>query len=193
MTEYKILLGALATVIALGSYVPYIRDIVRGRTKPHAFSWFVWALLTGIGFVAQVVEGGGAGAWVTGVSAVVDVVIVVLALKKGQKNFHAFDWIALAGALLALALWRATRDPTGSVILISISDAVGFLPTFRTGYARPNEETALLFVLSAVKYVIGIVALEHFSIATWFYPASLVVMNGLFVSMLFARRRTRRG
>ncbi len=82
--EYKIFLGYLAVIIGIVSYVPYITNIFRGKTKPHAFSWLVWSVLTGIAFAAQVVEHGGAGSWITGSTALTCVVIFILALFKGN-------------------------------------------------------------------------------------------------------------
>ena len=49
-------LGGVATAIALAGYVPYFRDLHRGATKSHAFSWLVWAVLIGIAFAGQVAD-----------------------------------------------------------------------------------------------------------------------------------------
>src|SRR5580698_5703228 len=62
----KEILGASAILIGCISYVPYFRTIFSGKTKPHAFSWLVWGILTAIAFGGQIVGKGGAGAWVTG-------------------------------------------------------------------------------------------------------------------------------
>ena len=84
--NYKIILGAVAVVINFIGYVPYFRDIFRGATKPHVFSWFVWGLVTGIVFFAQLAKGGGAGAWVTGLSSFFCLVIACLAFFRGEKE-----------------------------------------------------------------------------------------------------------
>jgi hypothetical protein len=69
--DYKTILGLVATGIAFVSYLPYFRDILANRTKPHAFSWLVWASLTGISFFGQLAVGAGPGAWVMGFTAAV--------------------------------------------------------------------------------------------------------------------------
>ena len=189
MIDYKIILGVLAILIGLISYVPYFRNIFSGRTKPHAFSWFVWAILTGIAFAAQVVEHGGAGAWVTGFTAFICFVVFLLALYKGKRDFPLFDWLCLVSAFVAMGLWWYAKDPTGSVILITITDALAFLPTFRKGYYKPREETATTFALSATKFFVALFALEAFTFVTVLYPASLVIMNGAFVVLLCVRRK----
>lgn len=185
----KTALGIIATLMALVSYVPYIRNIFSGKTKPHSFSWLVWGSLTAIAFVGQVSEKGGPGAWVTGFTACVSFFIFAAALKYGEKEITRSDWLSLIGAALALVLWLLTNQPLLAMVLITVIDALGFYPTFRKSYAKPYEETALTFALSAIKFVISIIALENLQVVTWLYPASLVLMNGIFVVMLLIRRR----
>jgi len=57
--DYKVILGTVAVVMALYSYVPYIKDIFAGKTKPHAFTWLIWGLLTSIAFFGQMADRGG--------------------------------------------------------------------------------------------------------------------------------------
>ncbi len=189
MLGYKVVLGVIAVLIALAGYVPYFRDIFRGKTKPHAFSWLIWASLTGIAFFGQIFDKGGAGAWVTGFTALVSFVIFILAIGRGEKNITSSDKWSLGGAVIALVLWFLTHNPLGSVILITLIDALGFYPTFRKSYYKPDEETMLTFFLSGLKFVIAIIALENYSVVTYLYPASLVLMNFIFVGLLVVRRR----
>lgn len=185
----KALLGVLAVVIGFIGYAPYFRDIFRGKTKPHAFSWLVWGVLTGIAFVGQVVSDGGAGAWVTGFTAVICLAIFILALSKGKRDFPVVDWISLAGAGFALLLWFLTEDPLAAVILVSVIDALGFIPTYRKSYIRPSEETLFTYNMSSLKFVVGLFALESYSLVTVLYPLSLIVTNTVFVILLITRRK----
>ncbi len=190
--DWKAVLGVVATVIALLSYIPYLKDVARRSTKPHAFSWLVWALLTAVGFAGQLSEGAGAGAWVTGVTAGACFVIFIAALFRGEKNITGFDWGCLVLSLGSIPLWIITDSPFFSVILITIIDFLGFLPTFRKAYARPYEETLAPYLIGAVKFLFGVIALDTISIVTALYPLSLVVANGAFVVMV-CHRRTRLG
>lgn len=189
MILMKAFLAVLAVVVAVIGYIPYFRDVFQNKTKPHLFSWFVWGLLTSIAFVAQVIDGAGAGSWVTGSSALFCFVVAGFAFKRGTHSFPVSDWIAFGSALVAILLWVLTKSPVLSVVLITIADGIGFIPTFRKGFAKPNEETVSLYVLAAVKFLIGLFALSAYSLTTWLYPASLVLTNMLFVALLLVRRR----
>lgn len=187
--NYRDILGFLAVVIAFVGYVPYFRDILANKTKPHAFSWLVWGILTGIAFFGQVAGKAGPGAWVTGFTAVICLIIFVFGLVKGRKNIVFVDWLSLLGAGIALFLWFLTKEPLLSVILITIIDALAFFPTFRKSFMKPSEETATTYSLSGLKFVLSIFALNKISIITALYPLSLVLMNWIFVGMLIMRRK----
>lgn len=185
----KLILGVIAIVIGFIGYVPYFRNIASGKTKPHAFTWLVWGILTGIAFAGQVSSGGGFGTWVTGFTAVLCVIIFLFALWKGTKDFPLVDWLSFLGAGIGLILWAVTKSPLAAIVLVTIIDALGFIPTFRKSYSHPNEETAFTYTMSGLKFIFGIAALNQLSPITVIYPASLVLTNLLFVAMVQVRRQ----
>jgi len=189
MLEYKVILGIIAVVISIIAYIPYFRNIFLGKTKPHAFSWLVWASLTGIAFFAQVFDKGGPGAWVTGFTAIASFTIFFLALKKGERNITSSDKWSLFGAGCALVLWFITSNALLSIILIILIDALGFYPTFRKSYHKPHEETVITFFLAGLKFAIALVALQNYSVVTYLYPGFLVVVNLVFVGWVLIRRK----
>jgi hypothetical protein len=72
------LLGLLPALIGVVSYAFYVRDILKGRTKPDGASWLIWGVLATIAFAAQFLSGGGAGAWITAFTALVCIAIATL-------------------------------------------------------------------------------------------------------------------
>ncbi|HAU98632.1 MAG: hypothetical protein UX04_C0002G0222 [Microgenomates group bacterium GW2011_GWF2_45_18] len=185
----KEILGAIATVIALISYIPYIRDILSDKTKPHVFTWLIWGTLTLIGFLGQLSGNAGPGAWPSGLTTILCFLIFVLALKKGSKNIVALDVLMLLGAIASLFLWFFVKQPTLAIILVVMTDAMGFVPTVRKSWHKPQEETLSAFVLSAIKHFISLFAIRSYSLITTLYPAYLVIANILFISLLVSRRK----
>ena len=72
---------------------------------------------------------------------------------------------------------------------MTLVDTIVFAPTYRKAYLKPQEETASLFVLSTIKYLISIFALTSFNLTTALFPVALVISNAGFVVLLVLRRR----
>ncbi len=190
MHNLKDIFGLVASVFVIIGPVLYLRGVFNNTVKPHAFSWFVWGATLATGFGIQVSAGAGAGAWSTGIGALSCAVIFFLALKKSDRTFNVFDWACLIGAGCSFVLWRVTNQPTAAAVLLSLTDTLGFLPTFRKGYRRPDEDGLTPFTYGGIGTIFALVALEHVSLATWLYPATIVASNAVFVVMILRRRRT---
>ena len=191
MDLHKELLSALAIALTLIAFIPYLRSVQTGRTKPHIFSWIIWGLATLIIFLAQLADGGGAGAWPIGVSAIASFYVAVLAYARGaDRSITRTDWVFFISALATIPLWILTSDPLSAVIILTVIDVLGFGPTFRKTYIRPHEERISLFAIVGARNLISIAALEHYSLTTVLFPAVLAAICLIFISMVFLRRRS---
>jgi hypothetical protein len=189
-TVLKESLSAAAIVLTFAIFVPYIRSILSGATKPHVFSWVIWALGTFVVFLAQLAGSGGVGAWPIGVSGVITAYIAVLAYRrKTDTSVTRTDWIFLIAALGALPCWLLTADPLAAVVILTAVDLAGFGPTFRSAYVRPHDERMGFYGLAAVRNLLAILALEHYSATTVLFPAAVGLACAVFVVMVGYRRK----
>lgn len=186
---YKEFLSAIAIVITFIAFVPYITSILQNKTQPHAFSWIVWASVTFIIFLAQLADGGGAGAWPIGVSGIITLFVAILAyLKKSDHMIVKKDWLFFIMALTAIPFWYVTSNPLWAVLILTTVDLLGFVPTFRKAYSYPDEEQLTFYILITSRNLIAIVALEHYSLTTILFPAATALACTLFIQMVMYRR-----
>ncbi|NTU77560.1 MAG: hypothetical protein HGA90_07100 [Alphaproteobacteria bacterium] len=190
--ETKELFGVLSVVVGCVGFAPYFWDILKKRTKPHAFTWIVWTLLAGIVFFAQAVDRAGPGAWATGFTAAACLLIAVLALQRGEKQITRSDWTTFVAALAAIPLWYFTAEPFYVVLLVTGIDGLACYPTYRKSWAKPQEETAKFYALAAIKFVLALFALENHTAVTMLYPSFLIIANGALLVLILWRRRALR-
>lgn len=188
MIDYKVALSGAAMALSLVQYLPYVVNTLRGRTKPHAFSWFAWGLPTIIVFFAQYSESAGVGIWVTGFTGFVCTGIFILALFYGEKDIKPLDWFSFVASAAGIALWFFTHNPLGAVILMTSVDIIGFVPTVRKSLTKPREETLLTYATGGLKWVFSVAALIVFNPTTLIYPVAMIVANWAFVILLAIRR-----
>lgn len=187
---FKELLSASAILLTFVIFIPYIRSILKGDTKPHVFSWVIWALSTFVVFLAQLAGGGGMGAWAIGVSGLITAYVSALAyVRRTDRSIRRSDWVFLVFALAALPCWYLTSDPLWAVVILTGVDLAGFGPTFRSAYSQPYQEHIGFYSLAGVRNFLVILALEHYSITTVLFPAAVGTVILFFVPMVLYRRR----
>lgn len=182
------LFGLLSVAAMIAARLTYFRSIWQGKTRPHAFSWLIWGVISSIGFAAQFAEGAGAGSWARGFGAFTCFLLVGISLFRGEKNITRADWITLVVALSAIPLWILTKTPLWSVILVCAIDTIGYLPTIRKSWTKPQSESALSYSLGSLGALLTLLAIENYTMATWLYPAVLVASNGAMALFLLKRR-----
>ena len=186
---FKQLLGGVAVFLALISYIPYLRDIFLGKTKPHAFSWLVWLIVTGIGFFIQISNGAGPGAWFNGLMVLICAVIMIFGFIKGKKEIVFIDWISLLLAFVAIYLWLVVKEPTFSMILVIIADLLGAIPTLRKSFIHPYSETYITYAINTLRVGVAVFALEKFSFLTASYHIYMILVNLSITSTILLRRK----
>ncbi len=186
--EFKAVVGLLAVGLNIVAFLPYIVDTIRGKTKPHIYSWLIWTLITGIVFIGQHGEGAGAGAWVTGCTTAINLIILLLALKKGSTDITLADKLCLGSALIILVLWVLSSSMLLSILLVTLVDTVAFIPTIRKSLKAPEEETFITYPLSTLRCVLGIVAIESYTIITCVYPVAMLAMYALITLILIYKK-----
>jgi hypothetical protein len=187
---YKETLSAVAIVLTFAAFVPYIRAIIRGTTKPHVFSWVIWGATTFAVFLAQLEEKGGVGAWPIGVSGIITIFIAFLAyVKRSDITITKIDRLFFVSASSSMPLWYFTSDPLWAVVILTTVDVLGFGPTIRKAYRFPHSESLLFFALFAARNLLVIMALESYSVTTVLFPAVIAAACMLLMAMLTYRRR----
>lgn len=187
---YKELLSAIAITLTFIAFIPYIRSILQGKTKPHAFSWVIWGSSTFIVFLAQVADNAGAGAWPIGISGIITLYVALLAyLKRSDHMINKSDWLFFIVAMASLPFWYFTSDPLWAVLLLTTVDLIGFGPTVRKAYALPFEEQLTFFIIIATRNAVAIMALEHYSLTTYLFPAATGLACIMIILIVTYRRR----
>ena len=181
--------GVVSSALSISAYLIYCRTCLLGETKPHVFSWVVWALLSGVIFVVQIREGAGPGSWVMATSVVFCFLITVFALFRGERAITWGDWVAFIGALVVVPVWRLTDDPRWAVILATVIDALAYYPTYRKSWLRPREENVWIYALEVPKMSFALAALYRWTWVVALYPAFVLAANFVLASLIALRRR----
>ena len=190
MDQVKNILGFVATFLVFVSYIPYLRDINQGKTKPHIYSWFLWVLVAFIAFTLQYSGGAGSGSFVTLAAAVMCVAVIISGLlQKSKITITKMDTVFLVLAFISLGLWLIAKQPILATILATTVDLLAFAPTVRKSWIDPFSETLSFYYLTSLRFALAVIALQHYSFVTALYPITWLMVDILFVVMLLWRRK----
>ncbi|MDD4989497.1 MAG: hypothetical protein PHV42_03670 [Candidatus Pacebacteria bacterium] len=192
--DLKIILGAVAALLALFSSFLYTRDILQGNTKPHTYTWLVWSIVTTIAFLGQWVSGGGPGSWATGVAALVTTFTLLLSLKGGYgtKDITNFDKICLVLAILSILPWVLSKNVLWSVLLATFIDLIAFFPTMRKTWHAPKSESLGSMYTDAVKHSLSMFSMGSYSLINLIYPASVLITKFVIIGEIVFLRKFKR-
>ncbi len=175
--DLKIIFAGISSIVGITCFIPYIRDIFRNTTKPHIYTWFIWAMLQAIVAAAMWSSGAGVAIASSLIGAVLCGFIFVLSFKYGTKNITRFDTLCLFGALIALIAYLLFRNPLLSVIAAALTDFIGTMPTVRKAYKEHQTETASTHILSGVSSAFALAAIANFTFTTSLYLFAVTILD----------------
>src|SRR6266568_4929609 len=112
------IIGLSAGLLAFSSAVPYVKDIVWGKTRPERVSWLIWSSLSVIALLSQMAQGVTWGLAVTGGDTLATVLIFVLSITYGVGGWTKRDLAALAVAMAGLVVWIVIRQPIAAIVAV---------------------------------------------------------------------------
>lgn len=187
--DIKLIFGISSSIIDIVSFLPYIRDILRKKTEPHIYSWLIWTILQFIAVTAQLKDGAGYGSWSLIASMLLCFLIFILGLKNGKKHITKFDTFCLILSLLTILIYLKINNPTVAVVMAVFINFIGFLPTLRKAYRKPETETMITYKMGAVNNILSLFALQNYTLLTMLYLINLLFINTLLVLVVNLRKK----
>lgn len=185
----KIIFTILAIITGVSALFPYFRDIFLLKTKPHAYTWLIWAITQGTAAAGVWYGGGGFGAINLTIGAFFVAVIFLFSLKYGTKNITISDTIILIAAFLAIVVWWQLNQPLISIIMVSIIDMLGYIPSLRKTYYEPWSETLSSWIVFSISNVFVMLSLNEYNFLTMVYLVAITIANMTLFLLCFFRRQ----
>ncbi len=176
-TPFRLAAGAAAGAISAVAFVPYLVDVVRGKTRPSATTWFLW---TGVGALlcaSYWASGARASIWVAASFVLGPLVTALVALRHGDRAFSRFDKGCVLVSALSVGLWVRTGNPLFALGLNVVVDLLGAMPTMRNVWRDPSAESHLAWALFFTGNALNLFAVEAWTLSGAAYPVYLFLMT----------------
>ncbi len=187
--DIRLLIGIIATVLNIAGYIPYIRDILRGKVKPQRITWGIWTVLTSIAAYNQVVNGGGWSSLFFISTTFLVAITFIMSLRYGVGGASRLDMISLFLSGGLLLYWVISRETRYSTLIAVVIDGIGAVPTIVKTRLAPDTESYPQWVFAAIGGLFTIFAVESGDWVLVIYPVYIFVFNALIVATKFFSER----
>jgi hypothetical protein len=182
-------LGLLAGVVSVLDGIPYIRDTLRGATRPHRGTWLIWSSLALVALLSQWADGGTWSLVMVAVQAALTMTIFGLSVTRGEGGLSWQELLMLAIAASGLVGWYSADNPAVATCCVVVADAVGAAMMVPKTWRDPGSETLIAFVWASVAGVLSSLAVASPDVSLLIYPVYFALANGLIGVIIVVRRR----
>lgn len=187
MFQYLVLLGV--TVQLLGIFY-YIKEMLKGNTKPNRVTWLLWAVAPLIGTAAAISNGVRLSVlpvFMTGFGPLL-VFIFSFANKNSYWKLGKFDYFCGFFSVLALVLWGITKEPVIAIIFAIASDGFAAIPTLIKAWNYPETETASTYLAGLFSALTSFVAIKIWNFSSVAFPMYIVILTISLTVFVYRKR-----
>jgi hypothetical protein len=191
--EAVVVLGLAAGLIGVLDTIPYVRDTLRGSTRPHRGTWLIWGVLAVVVSLSQYADGASWSLVMAGVQAVLTSLVFVLSIRRGEGGVSRADitMIAIAGA--GVIGWIAADEPLVATACVVAADLIGAGLMVPKTYRDPHSETLITFAFASLGGALAAGAVGAIDVSLLLYPVYYCVINGAIALLIWERRLTLAG
>ncbi len=185
--QYLVFLGAFVGLILL---IPYIKETLKGNTKPNRVTWLLWSIAPIIVTIAAISNGVGLNVLPVFISGFAPFLVFCASFvnKNSYWKLQKFDYLCGLFSLLALILWWITKEPIVAIVFTILSDFFAAIPTLKKSWKFPETETASAFVGGLFSSLTGFSAVKFWNFSSIAFLIYLVIMN---ITLIFFISRKR--
>jgi hypothetical protein len=192
VTVLAALLGVSAALVGVVDTVPYLRDVLRGSTRPHRGTWLIWSALAVVVCLSQWADGASWSLIMLLTQAVLTTAVFAVAIVHGQGGTTITEVALIAVAAAGVAGWLLSGEPLVATLCVIAADLIAAAMMVPKTYRDPGSETLATFAYASIGGALAAGAVgvaDNAAAALLLYPIYYCLANGA-IALLIHHRRT---
>jgi hypothetical protein len=185
------LLGVLAGLVGVFDTIPYLRDVLRGSTRPHRGTWLIWSALAVVVCLSQWADGASWSLIMLMTQAVLTTTVFAVAIVHGQGGTTIAELVLMTVAAVGVTGWLLSGEPLVATVCVVAADLIAAAMMVPKTYRDPGSETLATFVYASIGGALAAAAVgvaDDAAVALLLYPIYYCLANGA-IALLIHRRR----
>lgn len=185
--EYLVIVGALVGAILI---IPYIKDTIKGNTKPNKVTWLLWSVAPIIATIAALSNGVGWSVLPVFMAGFVPLLVFIVSFvnKSSYWKLEKFDYVCGFFSILALILWAITKNANIAIIFSILSDFSAAIPTIKKSWKYPETETASAFIGGLFSSITGFFAVKFWNFSELAFLIYLIIINSCLIFSILRKK-----
>ena len=176
----------LGTAIGVLGTAVYLRDTLRGTTKPNRVTWLLWAVAPLLAAVVELKEGVGLRALPTFMIGFMPLLVFVASFHNAAAvwKVRRIDYACGAMSVIGTAVWLVTRNGVLAISAAIIADFLAGVPTVMKSWTHPETETVYSYIGAVVSMAIVLLTVQHWTFEVAAFPIFIVCMASVEVFLV---------
>ena len=169
----------------------YVRDTLRGKTKPNRVSWFIWLLAPAIAAGVSLTKGAGLAVLPIFMAAVTPFFVLLVSFKNKNAYWKLgpLDYVCFLLSIFAVVSWIYLKEGTLATLCAILADFIAFIPTFTKSWTNPETESLSSYYSGSFNSLLSLLTLSAFSFTTAGFATYLLLGNLIEVWIVVHRRQ----
>lgn len=178
LDRHFVILGAVIGSLGIGLY---LRDTIRGATRPNRVTWLMWSVAPLLAFAVELREGVGLQSLMTFTVGFLPLLVFLASFhnRQGYWRIGLLDYLCGAVSALGLAVWLGTRHGTVAIVASIASDALAALPTLLKSWRAPESESVSAYLSSTLNALLTLLTITSWTTAYVAFPAYICGISAL--------------
>ena len=174
-----------AAIGALGTTV-YLRDTLRGTTKPNRVTWLMWAIAPLLAAAVELKEGVGLRVLPTFMVGFMPLLVFAASFHNPDAvwKIRRVDYACGVMSAVGTAVWLVTRNGVLAISAAILADFMAGVPTMMKSWTHPETETVYSYVGAVVSMTILLLTIQHWTFDVAAFPIFIVCIASVEVFLV---------
>ena len=163
---------------ALGAAV-YLRDTLRGTTKPNRVTWLLWAVAPLLAAAVELNEGVGLRTLPTFMVGFMPLLVFIGSFHNPASvwKIRRIDYACGAMSVVGTITWLVTRNGILAISAAIAADFMAGVPTLTKSWTHPETETVHTYIGAVISMLIVLLTIDNWTFEVAAFPAFIVCMG----------------
>jgi len=170
---------------ALGTSV-YLRDTLRGTTKPNRVTWLLWAVAPLLAATVELDQGVGLRALPTFMVGFMPLLVFAASFHNPDSvwRIRRIDYACGALSVVGTLIWLVTRNGVLAISAAIVADFLAGVPTLMKSWTHPETETVYSYIGAVISMSIVLLTIQHWTFDVAAFPIFIVCMASVEVFLV---------